>query len=180
MCRFSLRTFLIVSAACSIVLGLWLRSHWATVAHSYSSGIHMTVNKTFYSVSWIIESDPFRGHRLVSAVVVPGFTDDALRPDQLTSRERPRGKGLEMDLNGVFLDGKLIGGEDASKVLISLGGDDIRVIPLLVRDIDALGRTQGNTLTESPTWKNKVEPEIDKLMRPLLRARREARGIPSD
>lgn len=186
MFRISLRTFLIATVTLGVAVGLFLQSRWQSHRHSYNGVNHSTNNGVLYN-SWVMtESEAFRPDRLLSVVIVPKWIQ---APGVLHSgmpQTPQHDDDLEAFPNGVYFRGELIAGYKTRRVVVSLSPHDAQVIALSQQDLDALARFRGKALIESETWKQKVEPEIDRLVTPYTkgvthyRNWRIARGLPPD
>jgi hypothetical protein len=176
MYRFSLRTFLIACVALGICTGLLLKWRWQPrVAFSDVRG--WTNNGTRYDSKAMMEIAVSGTRTLLNVVVIPERTGYEAS-SSVNRRVFPDGDGLEIMPRGVFLDGKQIGGHGTSKVVIVLAEKDVRVIELSVSDIAAL-EAAGPRMIQSRVWKEKVEPQIDRLVRERRNVHdRHALGIP--
>jgi hypothetical protein len=116
-----------------------------------------------YTVSWMTTSDHFGGHRFLHAIVYMPGRKYTIGGGRSGMWQQPHGRGLESFPNGVFVDGKLVGGYGTTRVLVLNYDCDIRVIPLTPADIEYLSTVQEGALVSSIVWKTKVEPEIHKL-----------------
>ncbi|MCI0359105.1 MAG: hypothetical protein L0211_11555 [Planctomycetaceae bacterium] len=163
MPRFSLRAFLIACLALGVCLALTLKWRWRTRV-GLKEVIAVTKNGAEYLVGPMVEQRAFEPSRLLNVVVVPaGTTYEGSTSGN--RREVPRGRGIEIMPRGVFLNGKLVGGQGTSKVVIVLGERDVRALELSIADLQALEAAIGPRMIESPVWKEKVEPQIERLVR---------------
>ncbi len=173
MFRVRLRTFLIATTALGVAGGLYFGNRWQPRSHG-GGFPQETAHGIRYDVNVLTESAAFRNDRFLSAVVVPLWIK---APGVLHAgaRQPPqRDDDLEMFPNGVFFRGKLIAGYGTSRVVISLTKYDARVIPLTEDDIAKLDKLRGRAIVESRVWKEKVEPEIERLVVPRLSEHRRA------
>jgi hypothetical protein len=164
--RFSLRTFLIACLVLGVGLGLAFRGPWGPRFQS-SQFYGVTRNGINYGASVMYKRDAFWNPNLLNVVVIPQSTAFKMYASS-SWKAAPKGGGLEVMPGGVFFDGKLIGGYGTSKVLIVLWERDVRVIELSHADTEALETAAGPHMNESPVWREKVEPEIERLFNATL------------
>lgn len=176
--RFRLRTFLIACVAIGVCSGLFLRWHWQPkVGWQHVRGV--TENGTRYQAKPMWQEPAFGEKSLLNVIVVPERTSGYSSSTSALQR-KPNGRlDLEVLPTGVFHNGSLIGGHGTSKVLIVLDRRDVRVIELSAGDIQALDAAAGPQVVETRAWKEKVEPQIDRLVRDRLNVHdRHALGLP--
>jgi hypothetical protein len=111
----------------------------------------------------MFEHRAFEPCKLLNIVVIPERTGFELSCS-INSIKVPDGDGLEIMPRGVFLNGELIGGQGTSKVVIVLGESDVRAMELSPADSKSLEAVAEPGIIESKVWKEKVEPEIERLV----------------
>ncbi|MEX2176160.1 MAG: hypothetical protein WD872_17495 [Pirellulaceae bacterium] len=159
--RFSLRTFLATCIAVSFALALGLQWLWKPVIGGPTvRGI--TPSGTRYKVHLMTENDPFKGIRLLNAIVIPEWTE--FRLGISTRRGDPSGTGLVANPDGVFFAGKRIAGSETNNVVVVQSENDVRVLSLSAGESRSLDEAAAGKILETTVWRTKVEPEIERLV----------------